>query len=207
MDEALRDKTAQLRRQHVLDAAIRAFDAKGFRGATIRDIAQAAGISDGTIYNIFDSKEAILIAIMEKMLGASAMPSKPALATGTPDPGAILRSMIADRWASLTPEVLSMTRTIWSEALVNRDLASLYRERILAPALDAPVDLFGHHAHAGAAAPFDAAATLRLVVASFLGLVLMRLLSGDGLQKPTLQDAENLADLMLKGLLPRREGE
>ena len=48
---SLAGKTALLRRQHILDAATRVFAAKGFHRATIRDIAAAAGVADGSIYN------------------------------------------------------------------------------------------------------------------------------------------------------------
>ena len=49
----------------ILDAAIRVFAEKGFHRARISDIADAAGVADGTIYLYFDNKEHLLLSIFE----------------------------------------------------------------------------------------------------------------------------------------------
>ena len=47
-------------RQRILDASQQLFAAQGFDAATTRDIARAAGIGVGTLFNYFSSKEAIV---------------------------------------------------------------------------------------------------------------------------------------------------
>ncbi|MEX2318044.1 MAG: TetR/AcrR family transcriptional regulator [Pirellulales bacterium] len=47
-------------RQRILDAAIQAFRKRGFEATTTRDIATAAGIATGTLFNYFATKEAIV---------------------------------------------------------------------------------------------------------------------------------------------------
>jgi AcrR family transcriptional regulator len=47
-------------RQRILDAAIQAFKKHGFEATTTRDIATAAGIASGTLFNYFATKEAIV---------------------------------------------------------------------------------------------------------------------------------------------------
>jgi AcrR family transcriptional regulator len=207
MKSDLRLITAELRRQHILDAAIRVFDAKGFRGATIRDIATEAGVSDGTVYNVFENKEALLLAILEPLLKAS--PNVPAPAPTNPPADAspnlepLLRGITAARWDSLTPEVLSMMRVVWSEALINRELARQYREKVLAPAIETPGPLFQAFADRGAIAATDVHVALRIVVASFLGLALMKMLGDEMLDTRTDEVAHHLAELLANGLLPR----
>ena len=49
-------------RQQILDAALALFRDKGFEPATIREIAQRAGVSLGAAYYYFDSKEALVAA-------------------------------------------------------------------------------------------------------------------------------------------------
>lgn len=49
----------------ILAAAKRVFAKKGFRDATIGEIAKAAHVSYGSVYWYFDSKEALLQALME----------------------------------------------------------------------------------------------------------------------------------------------
>jgi len=79
------------RRKQILDAATKVFAAKGFDRATIADIARAAGIAEGSIYNYFKNKSDLLISIprqviqppIESVLGqmraASAPPIPPEL--------------------------------------------------------------------------------------------------------------------------------
>jgi AcrR family transcriptional regulator len=205
MKSDLKLKTAQLRRQHILDAAIRVFDAQGFRGATIRDIATEAGVSDGTVYNVFENKEALLLAILEPLLAASKPTGPPPIEPSTlgVQPEALLQTMIATRWDSLTPEVLSMMRVVWSEALINRELARQYRDKVLAPAIETPGPLFQALADRGAIAATDVPFALRIVVASFLGLALMKMLGDELLDTRADEVAHHLADILANGLLPR----
>jgi len=51
------------RRQELLDAAARYFCAHGYDAASMRDIANAAGILVGSIYHHFASKEALFIEV------------------------------------------------------------------------------------------------------------------------------------------------
>ncbi len=63
-------KNAQLidmRRQQIINGAIKVFAEKGFHNATTRDIAAAAGLTMGTLYNYIRSKEDILYITYEFM--------------------------------------------------------------------------------------------------------------------------------------------
>jgi AcrR family transcriptional regulator len=61
-----REEYLQDRRQHILNAAIEVFARKGFEGANVADIAQAAEIGKGTVYLYFKSKEEIFRAILQE---------------------------------------------------------------------------------------------------------------------------------------------
>lgn len=68
------------RREEILSAARRVFSARGFRGTTIADIADEAGIALGTIYLYFASKEEVFAALNQQLevLIAGAMADAPA---------------------------------------------------------------------------------------------------------------------------------
>jgi AcrR family transcriptional regulator len=51
-------------RQRIEDAALRVFAARGFRGATMGDIAAAAELSTGNLYRYFETKERLFAAVM-----------------------------------------------------------------------------------------------------------------------------------------------
>jgi TetR/AcrR family transcriptional regulator len=55
-------------REAILDAALEVFAAQGFRGATLDQIAQAAGLSKPNLLYYFPSKEAMHAALMEGLL-------------------------------------------------------------------------------------------------------------------------------------------
>ncbi len=58
-------KVVEDRREQIIDAAMHVFSQKGFTRATNKDIALEAGITPGLIYHYFESKEALLQAIIE----------------------------------------------------------------------------------------------------------------------------------------------
>ncbi|NEU72999.1 TetR/AcrR family transcriptional regulator [Hassallia byssoidea VB512170] len=50
-------------RTRILSAALRLFASQGFDGTTTRDLAQAAGVAEGTLFRHFPNKKAILIEV------------------------------------------------------------------------------------------------------------------------------------------------
>ena len=56
------------KRRRIIDAAVDVFAAKGFFGARVSEIAEAAGVADGTIYLYFKSKDDILISLFEEKM-------------------------------------------------------------------------------------------------------------------------------------------
>jgi AcrR family transcriptional regulator len=70
MDEAhtANRPTPESRRQQILDAACDCVRQAGFHGASMADIAKAAGLSVGQIYRYFENKEAIIAAIVAQDL-------------------------------------------------------------------------------------------------------------------------------------------
>jgi AcrR family transcriptional regulator len=55
-------------RRRILDKARTLFGRGGFEAATTRDLASAAGIAAGTLFNYFPSKEAIALALVAEAL-------------------------------------------------------------------------------------------------------------------------------------------
>ena len=59
------DKIGKDKQQRILDAAIAEFSTKGFIAANINVIAKNAGISIGSMYNYFQSKERLFLTIVD----------------------------------------------------------------------------------------------------------------------------------------------
>jgi AcrR family transcriptional regulator len=60
-----RDEARALFRNAILDAAENVFGERGFHGARLQDIAARARIAVGTVYNHFEDKDAVLVALLE----------------------------------------------------------------------------------------------------------------------------------------------
>ncbi|TVP64411.1 MAG: TetR/AcrR family transcriptional regulator, partial [Nodularia sp. (in: Bacteria)] len=50
-------------RTRILQAAQKLFASKGFDGTTTRDLAQAAGVAEGTLFRHFSNKKSILVEV------------------------------------------------------------------------------------------------------------------------------------------------
>jgi AcrR family transcriptional regulator len=53
------------RTQELLEAALQVFARNGYRNTRLDDVAEAAGVTKGTIYHYFDTKEALLLRVIE----------------------------------------------------------------------------------------------------------------------------------------------
>jgi AcrR family transcriptional regulator len=67
-DKTVPSDRAIAQRDRILCAAKQCFVEHGFHQASMNNIADAAGISAGLIYRYFDSKNAIILAIIERQL-------------------------------------------------------------------------------------------------------------------------------------------
>lgn len=60
--------TSAERQERILDAAIHEFASRGFNGANINIIARRAGVSIGSMYSYFESKEELFLTVMKYCL-------------------------------------------------------------------------------------------------------------------------------------------
>src|SRR3954447_4029785 len=72
-------------REDPLDAAARLFRKQGFAATTVRQIAKQAGMLPGSLHYRFPSKEALLLALMERAIERSMAAVREAV-SGQPDP-------------------------------------------------------------------------------------------------------------------------
>jgi AcrR family transcriptional regulator len=61
----LRSQKKQRRRERIVEAAVEAFNRKGFSATTMQQIAEVADLAVGTLYNYFPSKNDLLVGIIE----------------------------------------------------------------------------------------------------------------------------------------------
>lgn len=79
------EERSERSRGHILTAALKLFSTVGYHGTSMRDIAQAARASTGSVYHQFPDKESIFRALLDDYFAAVSSPEFPfnrALAAG-----------------------------------------------------------------------------------------------------------------------------
>ena len=108
------DRRRELTRSHLLAAAARVFARQGFDGASIDDVAAAAGFTKGAVYSNFKSKEDLFLALMDQRVEEQIA----AVQTTLEEAATLPADERATRFADLTAQLL------WSD----RDWQLLYLE-------------------------------------------------------------------------------
>ena len=79
------EERSERSRRQILDAALKLFSTRGFGATSMRDIAQKAGVSTGSVYHQFPDKETVFRELLDEYWRAIASPDFPfnkALASG-----------------------------------------------------------------------------------------------------------------------------
>jgi AcrR family transcriptional regulator len=164
----------ETRRQQILEAAVRCFSRNGFHATTTADIVRESGVSQGTLYLYFATKEDIVVALADDRQQGEAFLNALAQSEADPVQGLLLmlelygRGLDDDRRADLRRVGIQG----WAEALRN--------PRIHASAIDgmasvrsAIVGLVEKGQRAGQMrADLAPEAAARILIAVFQGLVL-----------------------------------
>ena len=205
MSETFQEQMAQLRRKQISEAAIKVFAERGFHRTTIRDISKAAGVADGTIYNYFDNKAALLLGILDPLneIEQHNTDTAPALIT---DVRQFFHQHFRQRLSAFEGDNLNVLRVVLSEALIDPELRALYVERILAPTFTLAEPYFQQLVAVGALRAMDVPLTLRTLTATFIGLLMLRLMGDPHTEAHWNDVPELLTTLLLDGMLPREEG-
>src|SRR5215469_4033984 len=115
------DAQKESRRQQILAAALRCFSRDGFHATTTADIVRESGVSQGTLYLYFATKDDIVVALADDRQHGEAFLN--ALADSEPDPVQGLFLMIELYGRSLAdPRRVALRRVGiqgWGEALRN----------------------------------------------------------------------------------------
>src|SRR5260370_28597728 len=111
------------RRDEILAAAQRCFVRSGFHGASMQDICAEAGMSPGTLYRYFPSKEALVAGIAERDRAEVAQQfARADLSLGF---FAVLEGMAHHHFAEKPTEQVLLCTEVMAEARRNPDIARI----------------------------------------------------------------------------------
>jgi AcrR family transcriptional regulator len=174
------DAQRETRRQQILAAALRCFSRDGFHNTTTADIVRESGVSQGTLYLYFATKDDIILALADDRHQGEAFIN--ALAQEEQDPIRGLMSLIELHGQGLSDERRLDGRRVgiqgWSEALRNERIRTSVVEgtTIVRAAI---VRLIRRGQGTGQIrAEIDPDGAARVLIATFQGLVLQMTLEG-----------------------------
>ena len=175
-------RRGEITRERILDAAEALFAERGFEGTTLRDVASSVGIRNPSLYNHFDSKDALYAAELERGVGPVLRVLSEFVARGDSDSGAV-----AARMVDVLARQPNLPRLVQHETLTGGErLTPLLREWIV-PVLARGQEMA--EASAGDAWPRDqipllVLAIYHVVVGYFTMAPLYRDLGGEDLLSP-----------------------
>jgi TetR/AcrR family fatty acid metabolism transcriptional regulator len=202
--DPIREQLVAARRNQILGAAARMFAEKGFHRATTKEIAQAAGVSEGTIYNYFANKGDLVIGIITRLAKFDQLDSEFAQAFQS-DARGLLTAIFRDRTGRIEQN-LEMVRAVLPEILINRELRERFYRQFVLPIAELIEKNVQARVKMGYLQAANVPLTVRAVQGMFVGLLILRILGDKPLQAGWNDMPEVVTGLIFDGLRPR-DGE
>ncbi len=190
-----RERQVQRKKEEILGAATRVFASKGFSAATTKDIANEADIGESTLYNYFDSKREIMLAIMDQykqlfdadFREATSLASREAFVE------------LVDKTIDLFTTRVFFIRTLLAESWIDNDILENYVTPRLQQISGILGDFFSKETKAGAFRLIDSRLVSRLAMGMFFSLVIPVARGTE--PAPSPKDRRVLAEAMVSVLI------
>jgi AcrR family transcriptional regulator len=191
-------------RDRILQAAQRLFARQGFDGTTTRDLAQAAGVAEGTLFRHFANKKAILIEVATQ----GWVEILTDLLTELSEMGsykAVAQVMHRRMWNF--QKNADLMRVCFMEAQFHPELRDRVQSEVIGKMTDVAEAFFETAMERGIYRPMNP----RIVAQVFLGMFAISGFSHNTLMEPNaspqqMQEmAEGLAEIFLNGVLVKSE--
>jgi AcrR family transcriptional regulator len=203
-EDPIREQLIEARRNQILDAAASVFAEKGFHRATTKEIASAAGVSEGTIYNYFDNKADLLIGIMSRLVELQQLSGE--LTDGLQADVKDFFSAVLGQRISRIPQSQEMIQAILPEVLVNPELRERFYQQFVLQLTTLLEQYVETRIKLGHIRPVDVPLTVRTIQGMFVGLFVLRILGDETLLSRWEVLPQVVASLIFDGLRPKDGG-
>ena len=192
------------RPQELLDAALDLFVERGFAATRLDDVARAAGVSKGTLYLYFCSKEELFKAVVRESVVPHLGEAEGMLDHFTGDSAELLRGLMTTWWDKIGNTKLSgLTKLMIAEAGNFPDLARFYQEEVIDRGEKLVTKMLERGIERGEIRPVDIEIASRILIAPILMMMLWKHSEGVCQIAPDQLGAylEQFIDMALHGLL------
>jgi TetR/AcrR family transcriptional regulator len=199
-----RERRKQDRPGELLDAALTVFVEKGYAAARVEEVATRAGVSKGTLFLYFPSKEELFKAVVRDNVARHVADGLREVAEYTGPSAGLMREFVRRWWQSYggTPAA-GLTKLIMAEAANFPALAAYYRQEVVLPQHELIRQIVQRGIDGGEFRPVNLDAMPYLILAPLLQLALWcsthtACLVGPALDAPAMLDMH--ADMVVRGL-------
>ncbi|MFT7724436.1 MAG: TetR/AcrR family transcriptional regulator [Roseateles sp.] len=168
-----RQRRKDARPQELLDAALALFVEKGFAATRSEEVAARAGVSKGTLYRYYPSKEELFKAMVRENLSVHIAESAAQAAQHRGSIAGLLVAMMRAWWARVGQSSAGIVCTLLMvEARHFPELARFYVEEVIQPSQDLLGALIERGIQAGEFRAVPVEATVHLLIAPLLHMML-----------------------------------
>ncbi len=192
------------RPQELLDAALDLFVERGFAATRLDDVARAAGVSKGTLYLYFCSKEELFKAVVRESVVPYLGEAEGMLDHFTGNTAELLRGLMTTWWEKIGNTKLSgLTKLMIAEAGNFPDLARFYQEEVIDRGEKLVTKMLERGIERGEIRQVNIEIASRILIAPILMMMLWKHSEGVCQIAPDQLDAylEQFIDMALHGLL------
>ncbi len=200
MPDARQDRQAD-RRQRILEAALDLFSRQGFHRTSTRQVAEVAGLAEGTIFNYFPTKKDLLVAVMAQIVDDYAGQDLESPKAGTLEMlRETFRSRLEHGWRHA-----GRVRFLLGELLLNQEMRQPYFDAVILRLTRRLEHLLTQRIADGYIRPCNVRVVSGALVGAFLTYLLVALLDEERRLLPESLDevSDELARLFLYGLRPQ----
>jgi AcrR family transcriptional regulator len=206
---ARRERRPEARPDEILDAAMAVFAEVGFAGARVEDIAARAGLSKGAVYVYFESKHAMLKALVRRLADRVVGGAEALVESGAGvDAEKTLRSLLTFIAVQVSnPQVSAAPRLVMAEAQRFPEIGALYRDVVLTRVRRLIARLCERGVAQGAFRPVDPEVLLRMCGGPMVAQMMLTTIFADPAAPGPAPEAiaAGIADMVLNGLKVRQE--
>ena len=160
-----KQQMTEARRDQILMGAAQVFSEKGFHKATTKEVARAAGVSEGTIYNYFENKRELLLAMIE-LIGAQTLRPLVQNQQDT-DPKRFLTTLMLDRYR-LVHDQGHFLAPIVAEIFADVELREAVYHQVAQPVITHVEQYFQANIEAGKLRPFNPLIVSRSLIGAMM---------------------------------------
>ena len=197
---SIQEQLMQLRRNQILDAAVSVIAERGFERTTIKQIAKQAGVADGTIYNYFKNKAAIMTAIVARMTQQERRDLDFAQAAEM-DFASFLGTYIPQRFQEMEAEMPAL-KVVMAETLNNAEFRDRLNAEIYQPLFMLAEQYVQQLIERESMPTDDAALLTRLIASPVFGLLMLRLMGDEYTAENWAACGQALSRLVLELVQP-----